>query len=160
MWPVHRRINMPEYTAKDLTVTVAFNASLESEKGTDREGTEYPYRASVTYPSLKDAVEKAGRWTVWALQRRARKGLLPVGKLISVTGEGEYAKTLDDQIADMDETAAMELFLKLQAKLHAKVDEKPVEMSPEEEAALEELTKPEVVVPVEKAPGKKGAGKK
>lgn len=151
---------MPEYKTADLTVTVAFNASLESEKGTEREGTEYPYKATVTYTSVKDAVEKAGRWTVWALQRRARKGLLPTGKLISVTGEGEYAKSLDDQIADMDETAAMELFLKLQAKLHAKVDATPAEMTPEEEAALEELTKPEMAAPVTKAPGKKGTGKK
>jgi len=150
---------MPEYNITALTVTVKFNSTKESDKGTDAEGTAYAYQAQVTYTSIADMAEKAGRFTTWALQRRARKGELPVGKLIKVNGEGEYVKTLDDQIADMDETAAMELFLKLQAKLHAKVDEKPVEMSPEEEAALDELTKPEVEVPVEKAP-KKGTGKK
>lgn len=142
---------MPEYQTKDLTVTVKFNSTKESDKGTDAEGTAYAYQAQVTYDSVADAAKFAGRFTTWALQRRARKGELPVGKLIQVNGEGEYAKSLDDQVAEMDQDAAMELFLKLQAKLQAK--SATVELTEEE---LEIATSPE---PVEKAPVK-GKGKR
>jgi hypothetical protein len=117
---------MPEFNATDLVITIKFNSSLDSEKGTPREGTKYPYEAEVTYASVKDTVEKASKFTGWALQRRARAGELPTGKLIKVNGEGEYQKTLDDQVTEMDEDKAMELFLKLQAKLQAKIAaEKP-----------------------------------
>jgi hypothetical protein len=112
---------MPGYEASDLIITIKFNSGLDSEKGTPKEGTKYPYEAEVTYASVKDAVEKASKFTGWALQRRARGGELPSGKLIKVNGDGEYQKTLDDQVTEMDEDKAMELFLKLQAKLQAKI---------------------------------------
>lgn len=151
---------MPEYNTTDLTVTVKFNSTKESDKGTPEEGTAYAYQAQVAYTSVADAAKFAGRFTTWALQRRARKGELPVGKLIHVNGEGEYAKSVNELIEEMAPDKAMELFLSLQAKLFAKVDDKPAELTPEQESALEELTKPEVEVPVTKAPNKKGAGKK
>jgi len=134
---------MAEYQASDLVITIKFNSSLDSEKGTDKEGTKYPYEAEVTYTSVKDAVEKASKFTGWTLQRRARGGELPTGKLIKVNGEGEYQKTLDDQVTEMDEDKAMELFLKLQAKLQAKIAANPT-VKPEAltEAELEAATAP------------------
>lgn len=146
---------MPEYTTPDLIVTVKFNSTKESDKGTPAEGTAYAYHAQVTYKTLADMAEKAGRFTTWALQRRARKGELPTGKLILVNGEGEYAKSFEEEIADEDDFAKLE---RMKAAIEAKIaarNAKPVEMSPEEEAVLEELTKPEV----EKAPVK-GKGKR
>jgi hypothetical protein len=109
---------MPEDNTTDLTVTVKFNSTLESNKGTADEDTKYAYQAQVTYDSVADAAKYAGRFTTWALQRRARKGELPVGKLILVNGEGEYAKSVEDQIAEEDDFAKLE---RMRAAIEAKI---------------------------------------
>lgn len=130
---------MPEYKTTDLTVTVKFNSTLESDKGTPAEGTAYAYSAEVTYDSVADAAKFAGRFTTWALQRRARKGELPVGKLIKVNGEGEYAKSVEDQIAEEDDFAKLE---RMKAAIEAKIAARNAAAT----------------TPAEKAPNKKGAG--
>lgn len=134
---------MPEYQTTDLTVTVKFNSTKESDKGTDAEGTAYAYQAQVTYDSVGDAAKFAGRFTTWALQRRARKGELPIGKLILVNGEGEYAKSIEEEIAEEEDFAKLE---RMQAAIEAKI-------------AARNAAKPVEETPVEKTPDKKGTGK-
>jgi len=108
---------MATYETAELTVTVAFKAGLKSE---GEDGPKHSYKAEITYASVKDAVEKAAKYTTWVLQRRARAGELPTDETVTVNGEGEYKQSLKQQIAKMDREEAMALFLELKAQFDAK----------------------------------------
>ena len=108
---------MPEYKVEDLVITVKFNAQLDSEKAVKDDAPKYAYTAEVTYESVKDAVEKAGKFTVWALARRARKGELPRdGRTVKVNGDGEYKKSDRERIAEMTEEEFDRAFELMQAR--------------------------------------------
>lgn len=124
---------MPEYDATDLVITVAFKASLTSEQTTDSsgkkvEGPKYNYKAEITYASVKDAVEKASKFTTWGLQRAARDGELPRdGAVTTVNGDGKYIKpvTLDEaleKVLAMSDDDQEKLLQDLRARRKAKTD--------------------------------------
>lgn len=157
---------MPEYNATDLTITVKFNAQLDSEKAVNENSPKYSYTAEVTYASVKDAVEKAGKFTVWTLARHARKGELPrTGKVLRVNGDGEYTKTDREIIADMTPEQRRTLFLELQAQLQAEAAAEMVQGTPEvestdsDELTEEELEQATAPVPVKKDSAKRTTGK-
>ena len=123
---------MPEYNTTDLVTTVSFKASLTSEQttGTDGkkvEGPKYNYKAEITYASVKDAVEKASKFTTWTLQRLARNGELPKDEVITVNGDGEYKRKLTaeeaiEQAANMSDEEQEKLLTQLLAQRKAKLD--------------------------------------
>lgn len=153
---------MPEYQTTDLVITIKFNSGLDTEEN----GPKYTYNAEVTYATVKDAVEKASKFTGWALQRRARKGELPRdGRIIKVNGDGEYQKSLQEQIADMSADERMRLFLELQAQMQAAATVEMTKGTPDESNDSEELTEEELEqatapVPEPKADDKKSSGRK
>lgn len=123
---------MPEYKTEDLVTTVTFKASLTSEQTTDAdgkkvEGTKYSYKAEITYASVKDAVEKAAKFTTWTLQRLARNGDLPQNEVVTVNGDGEYKRKLTadealEQAATMSDEEQEKLLTQLLAQRKAKLD--------------------------------------
>lgn len=157
---------MPEYQSTDLIITVKFNAQLDSEKAVNDNAPKYPYTAEVRYDSVKDAVEKAGKFTVWALARRARKGELPRdGRTITVNGEGEYHKSVEDSITDMSPEEFNKLFALMQARMAAMTaaitEGTPVPVTPDEpELTEEELEQATASAPDTKAGRTKTSGKK
>ena len=124
---------MPEYDAKDLVIPVTFKASLTSEQTTDAdgkkvEGPKYNYKAQITYASVKDAVEKASKFTTWGLQRAARDGELPRdGSVIEVNGDGKFQKPVTfeearEKVLTMSDDDQEKLLADLLAQRKAKLD--------------------------------------